>query len=315
MNWNDKRVLITGVTGFVGSALAERLIKNGAKIFSLIRLSSEEFLYKYPKDVTVVKGDLRYEDDVREILKVSEPEIIFHLAAFTHVGDSFQHRKECWDINFGGTVKLIEEASKYKIEKFLFAGTSEEYGNQDKFPINEDALLRPESPYACAKVASDLYCQMMWKAYKFPTIVVRPFNTFGRKNDRRFITEKIIYSFLTGEPLLLGDPRPTRDLNHIENAIDGYVAIAESKKTIGEILNLGSGVETSIKELVEIVDKLCNKKIEVKWNSFPPRPNETWRLCCDDSKVKKLIGWKPKISLENGLKLVIDDWRGNLGIN
>jgi dTDP-glucose 4,6-dehydratase len=312
MEWNDKRVLITGLTGFIGSALAERLIERGAKIFSLIRLSSEEFLYKYPKDATVIKGDLRYEDDVREILKISEPEIIFHLAAFTHVGDSFQHRKECWDINFGGTVKLIEEANKYKIEKFLFAGTSEEYGNQDEFPISEDAPLRPESPYACAKVASDLYCQMMWKAYNFPAIVVRPFNTFGRKNDRRFITEKIIHGFLTGEELLLGDPKPTRDLNYIDNTIDGYITISESKKTIGEIINLGSGIETSVKDLVDMVSKLCNKKTEVKWNSFPPRPNETWRLRCDNSKAKKLVGWEPKISLENGLKLVINHWEKDL---
>jgi len=311
MNWNGKRVLITGLTGFIGSALGENLIKKGAKVFSLIRVSSGEHLYEYPKETIVVKGDLRYEEDVREIIKVSEPEIIFHLAAFTHVGDSFQHRKECWDINFGGTVKLIEESTKHNVEKFIFAGTSEEYGNQDKYPISENAPLRPESPYACAKVASDLYCQMMWKAYKFPTIIVRPFNTFGRKKDRRFVTEKIIYSFLAGEPLLMGDPRPTRDLNYISNTVDGYIKISESKKTIGEVINLGSGRDISIKDLTELIGKLCNKKIKVVWNRFPSRPNETWKLCCDNSKARKLISWEPRVSLENGLKMTIDYWKLN----
>jgi len=156
---------------------------------------------------------------------------------------------------------------------------------------------------------------MMWKAYKFPTIVVRPFNTFGRKNDRRFVTEKITHGSLTGGPLLMGDPSPTRDFNYISNIIDGYVAISESNKTIGKVINLGSGIETPIKDLVELIGKLCNKKIEVKWNSFPPRPNETWRLCCDSSKARELVGWGPKVSLEDGLRMVINDWKKALNTN
>ena len=306
--WKDKRVLITGLTGFYGSFLGNVLVEKGAKIFSLVRISSQEHLCEYPKSANIVKGDLRYEDDINEVMSLAEPDIVFHLAAFTHVGDSFKNRKECWDINFGGTVKLIECVDKYDVEKFIFAGSSEEYGNQDKLPISENAALRPESPYACSKVATDLYCQMMWKAYKLPVVIVRPFNTFGRKHDRRFVVEKIIYSFSTGKPLLLGDGRPTRDFNYIEDMVNGYISIAESKKTVGEVINLGSGVETSIKDLVNIVSRISNKKIKVKWNTFPPRPNDVWRLQCDNTKAKKLINWSPKFSLEDGIKLTMKNF-------
>jgi len=314
MRWEDKRIIITGVTGFIGSALAEQLIKKGADIYGLIRISSTEHLNPIPKNVNLVKGDLRYEEDVKKIFEMAEPEIVFHLGAFTHVGDSFKHRRECWDINYSGTVNMIEEATKHNIERFIFAGTSEEYGNQENFPINEKSPLKPESPYACSKVATDLYCQMMWKAYKFPVTILRPFNTFGRKHDRRFVVEKIIHGHLTGGPILMGDSRPTRDFNYINNIIDGYVQVSENSKTKGEALNMGSGKETSIKNLVELISKLCNKKVKVKWNSFPPRPNETWRLCCDSSKMKQLIGWESKISLEDGLKNVIDVWRNKINI-
>jgi len=313
------RFFITGMTGFLGFKLAERLIEKGHTIGTLARnvASSDRIIAQNTesmirgektKGVSYYYGDLTDYLNIHDCLTSFKPEVIIHLGAQTSVAYSFNHATEVFNVNFLGTVNMAEAARRTlpKLKRFIFSGSVEEYGIQNKFPTKETAELRAASPYGVAKIAAERYLKYLYQAYGFPAIIFRNANSYGRKYNHQFIIESIIYQMYQGKPLIkLGDPTPKRDFVFESDLLDAYTlaALSNNKKLLGESINIGTSKSVSIKELVQRIAKITHYKGKTKWNSFPKRALEIPKLEVDIKKAKKLLKWKPKISFDKGLRI------------
>ena len=200
------------------------------------------------------------------------------------------------------------------MDKFIYAGSSEEYGNQENLPIGEKSPLLGNQPYSISKIASDLYLQYLNESLDFPTITVRPFNTYGRINNFGFVTEKIIVEMLTKEKVILGNPKPIRDFLYVDDHVNGYMKVLESK-VFPSCVNICTGLGTSIRELAKMIQELLDYKGEIVWNTTYQRPTEIWSLVGDNSLAKETLGWEPEYSLEEGLILTIEKVKYKLGLS
>jgi dTDP-glucose 4,6-dehydratase len=325
---NKKTILITGATGFIGSHLTPELTKN-YKVVALIP-SSDIGMRPLPKGVEIEYGDLENFDKVKKALKKAEPNIIIHLAAITPVRYSFENPEVYQKINFLATVELAQEASKIdNFEKFIFASTMEVYGWQmERRPFKENLPLYPDSPYAVSKMAAENYIRMLSIAIGFPAIILRPCNTFGRKNETGYIVEYLIIEMLKGKNPQIGTPEAVRDLMYVTDHVNAYLKALEfnlpDKKTIRKILekdptaftfNIGNGYEFTIKEIAQKIKEIIGFKGEIKTGfpkDYPWRPSVAPYLSLNSERAKKILNWKPKVSLEEGLQKTIDYWKENL---
>jgi nucleoside-diphosphate-sugar epimerase len=210
-----------------------------------------------------------------------------------------------------GTINLAEVCLRevHTFKHFLFAGTSEEYGNQEKTPVVETAELHPNSPYSVSKVAADKYVQYMRDAYEFPITVLRNFNTYGRKDNTHFVVERTIVRMLEGKTVRLGDPSPIRDLMYVDDHVSSYLTCLENEKAMGETINFCTGRGVSVGEVVEKISEIVNFKGEILWNCIPKRPLDIAVLVGDNRKARQLLNWQPQFGLEEGLKLTIKYWK------
>lgn len=299
-----EKIIVTGATGFIASRLIPALQSLNYDVWAMIRhVTGRTFL----RDVKTVWADIRDPLAVRQAIRLVMPDRMIHLAAISPVAYSYDKYVEVTETNFQGTVILAETCLREvpHFKQFIFAGTSEEYGNQENFPINEKARCFPNSPYAVAKNASTKYLQYMMDAYDFPATILRPFNTYGRTKNTHFVTERIITQMLNGNRVRLGDPMPLRDFMHIEDHIQGYLHTIGCEKALGEIINLCTGRSVSILELMNILKDLTEFENEIEWHTIPARPLDIFNLTGDNRKAKSLTNWTPKISLERGLKRTI----------
>ena len=313
------KIFVTGMTGFLGDQLATKLLERGHTLGTMARnvasadrpiaQNTESMIRgEKRKGVSYYYGDLTDYLNIQDILSNFKPEVIIHLAAQTSVAYSFTHSTEVFNVNFLGAVNMAEAARRTlpNLKKFIFSGSVEEYGIQEKFPSKETAELRAASPYGVAKIASEKYLKYLFDAYGFPSVVFRNANSYGRRYNHQFVIESIIYQMYQGKsPIKLGDPKPIRDFVFEPDLLSAYVLAAESnnKKILGESINIGIGKAISIKELAEKIAKITGYKGKIKWNSFPKRQLEIPRLQIDNSKAKKLLKWKPKYTLDEGLKI------------
>jgi len=245
--------------------------------------------------------------NIYDVLNAFKPDVIIHLAAQTSVAYSFTHTTEVFNVNFLGAVNMAEAARRAvpKLKRFIFSGSVEEYGIQRKFPTKETAELHAASPYAVAKIATEKHLRYLYDAYGFPAIIFRNANSYGRRYNHQFVIESMIFQMLKGKsPIKLGDPTPYRDFVFEPDLLSAYVLAAESnnKKLLGESINIGTGKSLSIKQLAEKIRKITGYKGKIQWNSFPKRALEIPKLQVDNTKAKKLLKWKPKYTLEQGLK-------------
>lgn len=300
------KIFIAGATGFIGSVLTEKLVNNN-EIYALCRNVTDR-KPALPSDVNIVYGDLIDGHYLKKALRTINPDVVVHLAAQSSVAYSHDHAIENVETTYSGTINLQKACEGLSnLEKFIFAGTSEEYGNQTTYPIKEDAPLLPNQPYAIAKVAADQYLQYVKEASGFPAIVLRPFNTYGRERNFTFVTESIIYQMLTKKDVVLGNPEPLRDLLYVEDHVQGYIDCINTpyeKLADCRALNLCTGVETSIKDLAETIADLTGFTGEINWN-VKNRPTEIYRLLGDWNEANRVMGWFPKVRLSEGLKLTI----------
>lgn len=307
------RVLVTGTTGFIGGLLAPRIVEREYDIYSLERYVTGRYVLGHRREIKTVFGDLRNNFSIKNIIQEVQPDIVIHLAAISPVSYSYDHPNEVIETNFIGTVNLAElclrEVPHFK--QFLYASTSETYGNGPS-PKTEESQLNPNSPYAVSKVAAEKYLLYMRDAYGFPVTIVKPFNTYGRRDNTHFVVEKTIVQMLQGKEVSLGDPTPTRDFLYIEDHLNAYLTCLNDSRAIGHVLNFCTGQVTTISQLVEIIRKLTNFEGKVVWNTIPKRPLDIDILFGDYSKAKNLIGWEPKYSLENGLSLCIEYWKNKI---
>ncbi|MGQ9722678.1 MAG: NAD-dependent epimerase/dehydratase family protein [Candidatus Jordarchaeum sp.] len=307
------KVLLTGSTGFIGSHIVPLLVDRDYDVFVLERYVTGRFVLGQMRSVKTVFGDLREYSTIKKIISEVQPDIVIHLAAISPVAYSYEHPQEVIEANFMGTVNLAEACIREvpHFRHFLFASTSETYGNGPN-PRREDTPQNPNSPYAVTKHACEKYLMYMRDGHNFPITILRPFNTYGRKDNTHFVVERTIVQMLQSETVRLGDPNPVRDLLYIDDHTNAYLTCLENEKAIGEVFNFSTGIGVSIKQLVEIISKLTGFEGEVIWNTIPPRPLDIMELIGDYTKAKKTLGWEPKFKLEDGLKRSIEYWRNKL---
>ncbi len=307
--FRGKRVLVTGGSGFIASHLCRRLLALGARLYVLVKYDSlvdNVRLTGLWNRITPVEADLRNLDSLRALSRV-KPHIVYHFAAYNHVGDSFVHVSEAMDSNAKGTANLMESWNGY--ERFIYISSSEVYGHQERVPFREDATPFPISPYAVGKYAGEMYARMCGHVHKKPVVILRPFNAFGPYQSPRAIVAEIILKCLRGEDLVTTRGIQTRDFNFVENLADGFVKAAVSKKAVGQTINLGSGSEIRIRDLVRLIHRMTGSSSKLRIGELPYRPTEIWRMKADRSIAGRVLGWKPQVDLEQGLSQTIAWYR------
>ena len=316
MNWSDKKVLVTGAGGFIGSHLTERLVELGAKTRAFVRYSSNGswgWLDQSPlkNDVDVVLGDIRDQDTVTHAC--SGVDVVFHLAALIAIPYSYQAPLSYVRTNVEGTLNVLQAAQRVESEVVVHTSTSEVYGTARTVPIDENHPLQGQSPYSASKIGADKIAESFHLSFGLAVVTVRPFNTFGPRQSARAVIPTIITQALNGSEIRLGNLEPTRDLNFVADTVEGFIKAAETPKAIGETINLGSGREISIRDLAALILKLMNRDLPIALEGARVRPenSEVDRLCADSRKGQSILGWTPKYSLEDGLTATIEWIREN----
>jgi nucleoside-diphosphate-sugar epimerase len=302
--FENKRIFITGGTGFIGSHLLKRLVELKGDVYALVRPGSNTFRIEgYKNKIHAIGCDIEASSLKAELQKI-EPEIIFHLAAFVNRDRTFEVAERCMKTNVNGTMNLLRSLDDIEYERFVNTGTCEEYGNI-KAPFREDCLVKPVSPYSVSKTVGVMFCEMYHKIYGLPIVNLRPFLTYGPLQDEKMFIPELIVSCLKGKNFEMTEGRQGRDPNYVDDIVDGYLKAAYMKKAVGEIINLGSSKEYTIKEIAEMINGLMGKPIKILAGKKPYREAEIWHLYCDNSKAKGLLEWSPKIGLKEGLTKTI----------
>ena len=318
--WDKKKVLVTGAGGFIGSHLTERLFELGAKIRAFVRYTSrsDEGFIKYfsddlRNDMDIVYGDIRELETV--VKAIDGVDIIFNLAALVGIPYSYIHPQEVIEANTIGTLNILMAARDAGIEKLVQTSTSEVYGTARYVPINEDHPKQPQSPYSASKIAADAIALSFYHSIDLPGAVIRPFNTYGPRQSDRAVIPSIISQALTKDRLTLGNMTPTRDFTFVTDTAEGFIKVAESEKSVGMEINIGSGREISIEDLTRKIISLVGRDIVVEHDKERLRPahSEVERLCADNTRARDLLGWLPKISLTHGLEETISFIKSNPG--
>lgn len=317
-----KRILITGSEGFIGSHLIERLLKEQCKITAFVLYNSfnswgwlDTFPNKILKYVEVIAGDIRDQNSVRNAMKGVEA--VFHLAALIGIPYSYHSPDSYIDTNIKGTLNILQACRDFDVKRVFITSTSEVYGTAQYVPIDEKHPLQPQSPYSASKIGADNLAESFYRSFDLPVTIVRPFNTYGPRQSARAVIPTIITQLLSNcKEIELGSLHPTRDLNFVTDICNGFIALAKCNESVGKTVNIGSGQEISIRDLVALLIKLIKPAVKISSNNIRKRPDksEVERLVCDSSLIKKLTGWKPEISLKEGLRMTIE-WfkiKGNL---
>ena len=307
-----KKVLVTGADGFIGSHLTEMLVAEGYSVKALTQYNSfnnwgwlENVNCK--KEIEILSGDIRDPYYCKTISK--DVEIIFHLAALIAIPFSYIAPDSYVETNIKGTLNICQAAKENGVSRLIHTSTSEVYGTAQYIPINENHPLQPQSPYSATKIAADAMAMSFYNSFDLPVTIVRPFNTYGPRQSARAIIPTIITQIATGKKeIKLGDTSPTRDFNYVEDTCRGFIMLANSEKTIGEIVNIGSNSEISIDDTLKLIKELMSSNVTfvIDGQRKRPKKSEVFRLCCDNKKINELVGFKPKVDFRKGLKKTID---------
>ncbi len=310
MKQRNKTILVTGAEGFIGSHLTERLVKLGynVKAFTLYNSFNSKGWLEYcdketKKETEIISGDIRDSGSVRHAIKNCE--IVFHLSALIGIPYSYYSPQSYVDTNIKGTQNVIEAARDFDVENVIHTSTSEVYGTAKFVPITEEHPLKGQSPYSASKIGADQIAMSYYSSYKLPVTILRPFNTYGPRQSIRAVIPTIIYQILKGNnSIKLGSVHPTRDFSYIDDTVTAFIRAAKNKKANGEIINIGSNFEISIKNTVKLISNIMKKKIsiEVDKKRLRPKNSEVDRLLSSNKKAKKILGWKPEYHGLNGFK-------------
>lgn len=308
------KVFITGITGFIGSYLAEALLTDGHEVAGLLRQTNR---LNYPSVKNLAGraefhyGSLTDYNAVRQALREFRPDVICHLGAITPVAYSFLHPHEVTETNYLGTINMAEAAMKEcpSLSRFIFSSSMETYGFQSKRePFVEIDETRPACPYAVAKLASEKYLQYLHYANKFPAVSLRQTNCYGRKENDYFIVEAAITQMLKGGVVNLGEPDPIRNFIFIDDLIALYRSLLTAPNIDGQVFNTGPANGVSIRELVDMCAQATGWKGKVNWHTRPRRAGEIFYLNSSCEKVTKATGWTPKVELADGLAKTVSLW-------
>lgn len=310
MKVKREKILITGADGFIGSHLTEALVRRGYDVRAFVfynSFNSWGWLDSTPRDISsaldVFAGDIRDPHGVKEAMKGYD--IVLHLAALIAIPYSYHSPDTYVDTNIKGTLNILQAARELGVRKVIHTSTSEVYGTAKFVPISEDHPLQGQSPYAASKIGADQMAFSFFTSFDLPVTIIRPFNTYGPRQSARAIIPTVITQIAAAQRRIkLGALHTTRNFNYIVDTVRGYIAAVESDGGCGEVINIGSNYEISIGETVRLIAEVMGVEIEIETEDIRLRPekSEVNRLCADNSKAKRLLGWEPHFSGREGLR-------------
>ncbi len=314
MDFKNKKVLITGADGFIGSHLTEALVNSGYQVRAFVyynSFNSYGWLDSIPNEtkskIEFFSGDIRDPNGVREAMK--EIDLVFHLAALIAIPFSYHSPDSYIDTNVKGTLNIIQAARDSKVKRVLVTSTSEVYGTAQFVPITEFHPKQPQSPYSASKIGADAIADSFYRSFDLPITIVRPFNTFGPRQSARAVIPTIISQLLNGATeIKLGDTTPTRDLLFVKDTVNGFLKIAECEKLIGHEVNIATQSEISVGDLAQALINIINSNATIVTDSVRLRPekSEVFRLFGSNEKLKSFTDWNQNYTLEEGLKETIE---------
>jgi len=317
-SWSNRRVLVTGAGGFIGSHVVERLVEAGAQVRALVRYNSrndhgwlETLDAAIVSETEVYPGDLANPEAVAAA--ATDRQTVLHLGALIPIPYSYRHPREFVTANVEGTLNVLEAARRHSIERVVHTSTSEVYGTPQTVPIAETHPLHPQSPYAATKVAADQLALSYHRSFGLPVVVARPFNTFGPRQSARAVIPTILSQALAGDRVELGATHPTRDFVYVQDTVFGLLRCGEVSGIEGEVINLGTGKEISIGELATRIIALADVDPELVFSSperLRPETSEVERLLADPSRARRLLGWSAQTDFDDGLRQTLDWLRG-----
>jgi len=316
----SKKVLVTGAGGFVGSHLAEELVRIGVRVKAFVHYNSRNdwgLLELLPddtlRDIEVVAGDVCDPFSVRKA--VAGCEVVFHLAALIGIPYSYLAPQSYTAVNAQGTLNVLQASLDQGVEKVVHTSTSEVYGTAQYAPIDEKHPLNPQSPYAASKVAADQLASSYHRSFNLPVATLRPFNIFGPRQSARAIIPNILCQALTDGKVKVGSLEPVRDFTYVKDAVRGFLDMASTDAGVGDTVNIGTGKAVAIHELAHTASRLMGKELDliVEPERMRPENSEVFKLVCDYSKASQTAGWAPRYSLEDGLTECIEWVQENLG--
>lgn len=310
MDLSNKRLLVTGADGFIGSHLTEELVRRGHDVRAFVYYNSFNswgWLDHAPNDVRssidVFAGDIRDPYGVREAMK--DCDVVLHLAALIAIPYSYHSPETYVETNVKGTLNVMQAARDLGVTKVVHTSTSEVYGTARFVPITEDHPLLGQSPYSASKIGADQMAHAFFASFGTPVAVIRPFNTYGPRQSARAVLPTIITQVASGiRRLKLGAVHPTRDFNYVADTVRGFIAVAETDAAVGQVINIGSNYEISIGDCVRLIAEIMDVRVEIETEAVRLRPenSEVERLWADNTRARTLLGWTPKYAGREGLR-------------
>ncbi|MEI6125134.1 MAG: GDP-mannose 4,6-dehydratase [Pseudomonadota bacterium] len=311
MNWQNKRVLITGAAGFIGSHLVKRLLNEGAQLSVLFPAEINPWrLHNCLPHVRVIDVDLRNRSLLQQALSAITPHIVFHLASVVDVTRSWDLLAVMVENNVLGTLNLLSALKDSGIEMFLNFGSSEEYGPAMS-PLSEELREMPLSPYSFSKTAAVFLCQMATRIFDYPVINARLFPTYGPGQDRAMFIPSAISELLCKGSFTMSHGEQLREFNYVDDVVEAILLVSQCGKLMGDIVNIGNGNPVQIKTVMKIIEAHINGDTKVSLGGRPLRKGERESSWCDNRKLKELTGWTNKVSLEEGLRRTVEWYKNN----
>lgn len=310
MSLTDKRILVTGADGFIGSHLTEELVRRGHQVRAFVYYNSfnswgwlDHSEPEIKKSLDVVAGDVRDPFGVKQAMEGCD--VVMHLAALIAIPYSYRSPAAYVDTNVMGSLNIVQAARELGVEKVVHTSTSETYGTALYVPIDEDHPLQGQSPYSASKIGGDQIALSFQKSFGTPVAVARPFNTYGPRQSARAVIPTIITQIASGmREIKLGALHPTRDFNYVKDVVEGFIAMAESDASIGEVINIGSNYEISIGDTAKLIAEVMGVEVKITCENERLRPeaSEVERLWASNEKAKRLIGWSPEYGGLDGFR-------------
>jgi UDP-glucose 4-epimerase len=312
--WKGTKVLVTGAGGFIGSHLAEELARQGARVTALVHYNSrgshgflENLHAPLSRRVEVVAGDVSDSHFVSGLVRGQE--VVFHLAALIAIPYSYSAPQSFVTANIQGTLNILEACRRRGVKKLVHTSTSEVYGTARYTPIDEAHPLQGQSPYSASKIGADHLAESYHRSFGLPVAVARPFNTYGPRQSARAVLPSLVSQALSGRAeIAVGSLSPVRDFNYVADTVAGFIAIGASPRSVGEVINIGSGRGVTIGAAAKLILKLTGSKARLVEDKKRLRPakSEVMKLLCGNAKARRLLGWKPRVRFEDGLMLMVD---------
>lgn len=313
MQLSDKKILVTGADGFIGSHLVEHLATQGHEVRAFVlynSVGSRGWLDSAPLPASVefFAGDIRDAQSVRAAVQGCQ--VVMHLAALISIPYSYQAPESYLDTNVRGTLNVLQAARDLRVARVVHTSTSEVYGTARFVPISEEHPLQGQSPYSASKIAADQMATAYFSSFGVPVAIMRPFNTYGPRQSARAVIPTVIAQISAGaRTVCLGALHPTRDFNYVGDTVRAFVATAQADAAVGEVVNIGSNFEISIGDTAQLIAEVMGAKVSVELDPerLRPQASEVERLWADNAKARRLLGWEPEYGGREGLRRGLEE--------